>query len=129
MGLDIEDVCKRIKENLENGKSSDIIVLAEGVCSAEELKIMIDYRIGKNLASLRTTRLGHIQRGGTPTMQDRLLGAEFGVRAVELIMEGKTKRVVGIRNNKIIDEDIDEALAEKEVFNEKLYEDAKILSL
>ncbi len=44
-------------------------------------------------------------------------------------MEGKTKRVVGIRNNKIIDEDIDEALAEKEVFNEKLYEDAKILSL
>ena len=62
-------------------------------------------------------------------MQDRLLGAEFGVRAVELIMEGKTKRVVGIRNNKIIDEDIDEALAEKEVFNEKLYEDAKILSL
>ena len=129
MGLDIEAVCSTIKENLEKGKCSDIIVLAEGVCSAEELKIMIDYRVGKNLASLRTTRLGHIQRGGTPTMQDRLLGAQFGVRAVEVLLEGKTSRVVGIKDNKIIDEDIDEALAKTEVFNEKLYRDAKILSL
>ena len=129
MGLDIEAVCNTIKENLEKGKSSDIIVLAEGVCSAEELKIMVDYRVGKNLASLRTTRLGHIQRGGTPTMQDRLLGAQFGVRAVEVLLEGKTSRVVGIRDNHIIDEDIDEALSMKDKFNKKLYEDAKILSL
>ena len=62
-------------------------------------------------------------------MQDRLLAAKFGVRAVELIAAGKTNRVVGIKNNKIIDENIDDALALERVFDMELYNIAQALSL
>jgi len=79
--------------------------------------------------SLRTTVLGHIQRGGTPTMADRILAAKFGVRAVELLKKGKGNRVVGIRDNKIIDLDIVEGLSMKREFDKYLYNIASVLSL
>ena len=61
-------------------------------------------------------------------MQDRLLAAEFGIKAVNLLIEGKGGRVVGIRDNKIIDDDITEALATPRKFNEELYKYAVTLS-
>ncbi len=73
------------------------------------------------ITDVRETVLGHLQRGGTPTVQDRRIATESAIRAIELINEGVTNRVVGIRENKIIDVDIDEALAMKRTFNEQLY--------
>ena len=122
---DITQIAKSIAVNKRKGKTSDIIVLAEGVCRAVELKQQLkDHGI---TSSIKTTELGYIQRGGAPTMQDRLLAAQFGVRAVDVLLEGKGSRVVGIKDNKIIDQDITEALAMKRVFNKELYERASIL--
>lgn len=124
--FEIDKVVKNIKVNQRKGKSSDIIVLAEGVCKAEELKQQLKDK--GVTASIKTTTLGYIQRGGAPSMQDRLLAAEFGVRAVDLLLAGQGGRVVGIKDNKIIDQDITEALALKRQFNKQLYRDAAMLS-
>ncbi len=125
--FDLNAVVKSIKLNQRIGKTSDIIVLAEGVCKAEELKA----RLKENCVtgSIKTTTLGYIQRGGTPSNQDRTLAAEFAIRAVDLLLENRGGRVVGIRNNAIVDEDIGEALAMERRFNDDLYKKSRILSL
>lgn len=123
----IDKVIKGVKNNQRIGKTSDIIVLAEGVCKAEELKQKM--KDGGCTGSIKTTTLGYIQRGGTPSMQDRTLAAQFGVKAVDLLLENIGGRVVGIRDNKIIDEDIVEALQMPRQFNKDLYEKAQILGL
>ncbi|MDD4290746.1 MAG: 6-phosphofructokinase [Clostridia bacterium] len=123
---DFDKLCGQLKANYDKGKTSNIIILAEGVCHAEELKAVIKEKIG---LTVRTSVLGHIQRGGSPSNMDRVLAALFGKKAVDLINEGKTNRVVGIRHNAIIDMDINEALSIKSKFNEDLYETARILSL
>lgn len=125
--FDLNAVVKSIKLNQRIGKTSDIIVLAEGVCKAEELKA----RLKENgvTGSIKTTTLGYIQRGGTPSNQDRTLAAEFAIRAVDLLLENRGGRVVGIRNNAIVDEDIGGALAMERRFNDDLYKKSRILSL
>lgn len=125
MPCDIDEICRGIEENRLKGKSSDIIILAEGVCKADELKAMIKER---SSASVRTVVLGHVQRGGSPSARDRLLAALMGVRAVELIKEGKTNRLVGIKDGRIFDIDTEEALAVKPSFDKELYKTAKIIS-
>ena len=120
-----KELVRKIKTNQRIGKTSDIIVLAEGVCKAEALKQKL--KDGGVTGSIKTTTLGYIQRGGTPSMQDRLLAAEFGIRAVNLLIEGKGGRVVGIRDNKIVDDDISEALAMPRNFNAELYKYALTL--
>lgn len=124
---DINSIVKSIKLNQRVGKTSDIIVLAEGVCSAESLKTQLKEK--GITSSIKTTTLGYIQRGGTPSMQDRILSARFGMRAVDLLLSDKGGRVVGIKNNAIIDEDISVALETPRRFNKELYEEAKILGL
>lgn len=125
--FDIDALVKKIKINQRIGKTSDIIVLAEGVCKAEELKQKL--KDGGVTGSIKTTTLGYIQRGGTPSMQDRLLAAQFAKKAVDLLNEGKGGMVVGIRDNHIIADGIAEALAMPRVFNKKLYDEAVILGL
>ena len=69
----------------------------------------------------RATVLGHVQRGGSPSAFDRVLASRMGSKAIELLLEGKTSRVVGIRKNEIYDVDIDEALALDRTFDNKLF--------
>ena len=125
--FDLATVVKSIKLNQRIGKTSDIIVLAEGVCKAEELKAKLKEQ--GVTGSIKTTTLGYIQRGGAPSNQDRVLAAQFGMRAVDLLLEGKGGRVVGIRNNAIIDEEIGEALKMKREFQTDLYNRTRILSM
>lgn len=125
--FDINDICDKLKQNVAKGKTSDIIVLAEGVCHAQELKEKIISTAPG--ISIRCTTLGHIQRGGAPTMQDRMLAAKFGIGAVQTLLNGKSTRVIGIKNNRIIDMDIDEAMAMPSKFDKELYNNAKILSI
>lgn len=124
--FDLDALCNNMKKNIIKGKVSDIIILAEGVCSAAELKCKIEDKVP---VSIRTVKLGYIQRGGTPTMADRLLAARCGYRAVELIKNGNLgARVVGIRENKIIDMDITEALNMPRIFDKDLYKIATLLA-
>lgn len=124
--FNIDEICTKMRRNVIKGKVSDIIVLAEGVCSAEQLKAEIHDRTG---VTIRTVKLGYIQRGGTPSMADRVLAARCADRAVELLYEDSaTSRVIGIKNNVIVDVEIEEALGIKKQFNEKMMEIANRLS-
>ena len=79
--------------------------------------------------SVKTTTLGYIQRGGSPNMQDRILAAKFGYKAVELLRDDKESCAVGVRNNKIITVPFSELNSKPREFDKNLYEIAHVLSL
>ena len=124
--FDINEVADRINRSRANGKHSNIVIVAEGVMSADEfakrLQSTTEY-------SVRPTCIGHVQRGGSPTMADRMLAAQFGNKAVRLLNEGIGNRAVGIHDNKIIDMDIIEAVSMKKTFNYELYETLQMISM
>ena len=122
---DIQKIANEIKKNKERGKTASIIVLAEGAGNEQEIKTIVSVISG---ADVKFSTLGHIQRGGTPTMADRMLAAKFGVKAIDLLANGKTNRVVGCKGKEIFDMDITEALSQKKVFDKKLYDIAATLS-
>jgi len=125
VGYDFDELCKSIITDKINGKWHNLIILAEGVGGAQELAEKVEDVTG---ITARATILGHIQRGGSPSAQDRILASRMGYRAVELLEQGKTARVVGIKGNDIIDEDIEEALSMPSKFDKTLYEIARTLS-
>lgn len=124
-GYEIDDLCKTIFEGKLRGKMHNLIILAEGVGGANELAKEIEEITG---IESRATILGHIQRGGSPSGFDRMLASRMGVAAVEVLMEGKSGRVIGQRDGKIFDEDITTALKMPRKLDEQLYEISKILS-
>lgn len=120
IGYNIDAIADRLNANAKAGKMDNIILVAEGVCSADKVAADIKERIPD--INIRSVVLGHIQRGGNATFQDRLLGVRMGARAVELLIQGKTNRVIGVRNDAIIDEDIVEALAKVKQIDKSVYE-------
>ncbi len=104
-----EDVLRPIIEGKHRGKRHYLVILAEGVGSAIPMKQKIQERTGIETTA---TVLGHIQRGGSPTVQDRVYASTMGFTAVELLLAGKSNRLVVLKNNKIVDVDIEEGLAE-----------------
>ena len=124
-GYDLDELCRLILAGKLKGKMHNLILLAEGIGGANELAEKVEEITG---IETRATILGHIQRGGSPSAADRILASKMGVKAVDLLIEGKTSRVIGIKGNEIIDMDIDEALALPRSFDEELYEIARILS-
>ncbi|MDD3465247.1 MAG: 6-phosphofructokinase [Candidatus Cloacimonetes bacterium] len=126
MPLDIDNLCKRIIEGRHRGKSSSIIILAEGAGKAMELERIIEE---KTCMETRATVLGYIQRGGSPTAADIILASRMGFHAVELLEQNVGNRVVAIRDNKIVDNDIKEALTMPKKFNQSLYDMAQVLSI
>ncbi|MBP5405147.1 MAG: 6-phosphofructokinase [Clostridia bacterium] len=124
--VDFDDVASVLNRGTAVGKTSGIVVLAEGACPLEEAMTEIKTRTG---LSLRSTVLGYIQRGGSPTMADRVLASKLGIRAVQLLKENKGGVVVGSKGDDVIEMPIAEALAVKPAFDEALYEQAKMLSL
>lgn len=125
LGFDKDELCRTILEGKTNGKRHNLIILAEGVGGAYDLA---EYVEGVTGIETRATILGHIQRGGSPSASDRVLASRMGVKAVEVLLEGKTSRVIGIKDNKIMDQDIDEALAVERKFDENLYELSTVIS-
>ncbi len=122
----ISEVCKRVIQGRNRGKLHHIIVLAEGVGNAYEVAEEIE---SKTDTETRVTVLGHIQRGGSPVAFDRIMASEMGHKAVNLLMEGKSGRALGIKCDQIFDMDITEAVETKRVFNKDMYEMAKVLSI
>ena len=123
--MTIDEVCDRLFKAKERGKSSSIIVLAEGAGKASDVAKEVSERTGM---SVRDTVLGHLLRGGSPTLNDRLLATQCGYRAATLLKSGVGNRVIGTHNEQIVDLDIIEALSMERRFHKDLYEASKILS-
>ncbi len=114
-----KDIVERMQKNKTTGKKHFIIVVAEGVGNVEGLARDIQAKTG---IESRATVLGHVQRGGSPTVRDRVVASEMGHYAVELLKAGKGDRVVAMQQNKIVDFDITEALAMKKTIDRHLLE-------
>ena len=120
------DVLDRIRLAQSTGKRHYIIVVAEGVGNTEELAQRIQRHTG---IETRATILGHVQRGGAPTLRDRVVASRMGYHAVELLQNGLGNRVVAMKGEQIVDFDITEALDMPRTFDEKMYRVSAILSI
>lgn len=123
---DEEQIIQNILENRKRGKKHYIIINAEGIGDSMNMAKRIEEATGMET---RATILGHMQRGGSPTCKDRVYASIMGAKAVELLCEGKTNRVVGYKHGEYLDFDIDEALSMKKVIPEYQYKIAKDLSI
>ena len=120
------DIIARIREFQKTGKRHFIVIVAEGVGGTAEIAKKIEAETG---VESRATILGHVQRGGSPTARDRIMASQMGSRAVDLLTQGIGNRVVGIRDNKIVDFDIFEALKMTKTIDMKDYELAHEISI
>ena len=101
------DILDKIAETQKTGKRHFIIIVAEGVGHAQEIANEIQARTG---IDSRATILGHVQRGGSPTLRDRVNASAMGYQAVCLLEQGKYNRIVGMKGEKLVDYPVDEAL-------------------
>ena len=125
----IEDMCDDIRDGRKKGKVSWIIVVSEGVGGAEDVAQLIRENTG---FEVRSITLGHVQRGGSPTAMDRLLGLRLGSAAVEAFLKGERDKVVGIEADNIVLTDFETACKhspKKMDLDRKLYKLTKILSI
>ena len=120
------DVIARIINTQKTGKKHFIVVVAEGVGGVRDLAKYVEQRLG---IEARATVLGHVQRGGSPTLRDRVVASQMGFKAVELLEQNIGNRVVAVQGGKIIDLDINEALDMPRVFDEELYKIAMTISI
>ncbi|MCB2204914.1 6-phosphofructokinase [bacterium] len=151
----VEEVCDRIKRRHDTGKNFSIVVVSEGAKVATEeatdedgsyvlssmkkdafghvmlggvAKVLADEIEDRLGFETRHTVLGHIQRGGSPTAFDRVLGTRYGVRAAELVHEGRFGRMVALQSNKIVDIDINDISGAIKELDPDLYKVAEYFS-
>lgn len=123
---DVNRVCRKILQGAGRGKLNSIIINAEGSgVSSDELAKEIADVTGRET---RIVVLSYLQRGGVPTLDDRLLASQSGAKAIELIQNGIKNRVIGTVNGKIQAFEIEGALSEKPEFDHELYELIDVLS-
>lgn len=120
-----EDVLRPILEGKARGRRQSIIIVAEGIGGVIEMAKEIEAKTG---IESRATILGHIQRGGSPTARDRVVASEMGAKCVELILEGKSNRIVCMQENRIVDVDIEDGLAMKKELPQDMIDLARKLS-
>ena len=106
-------------KNEKGGKHHFIIVVAEGVGQTENISRTLQEMTG---IESRVTVLGHVQRGGSPTLRDRVIATEKGYHAVELLEQGIGNRIVGLKDGKVYDIDLQEGLAMKKPFIDQRYD-------
>ena len=121
---DEQALINRIIENRKRGKKHNIIINAEGIGHSSSMAKRIEAATG---IETRATILGHMQRGGTPTCMDRVYASIMGARAAELLVEGKSNRLVAYRKGEFVDFDIQEALNMKKDISEEQFNIAKML--
>ena len=123
---DEQEIINHIIESRKKGKTHHIIINAEGIGHSTSMARRIEAATG---IETRATILGYMQRGGNPTAIDRYYASIMGAYAVDIMIQGKTNRVVGYKNGEYVDYDIEEALAMKKTVSEYQYEVAKTLAL
>ena len=121
---DEQKIIENIIENRRKGKKHHIIINAEGIGHSTSMARRIEAATG---IETRATILGHMQRGGSPTCKDRVYASIMGAYAVDLLLEGKTDRVVAYKNGEYVDYDIDEALSMTKTLPEYQWEIASCL--
>lgn len=120
------DVIERMKRTQKSGKVHFVIIVSEAIGGVEEMAKKIQAETG---VDTRATVLGHVQRGGSPTANDRILASRMGYHAVQLLKEGIGNRVVAIKKDDIIDIDIFEALNMKKSIDLDMYKMAMDISI
>lgn len=126
MPYNLDMIAKKMLETKKSGKQHFIIVVSEGIGNSSEIARVLEEKTG---IEARATILGHVQRGGTPTVRDRVVASEMGCYAVELLAQGVGNRVVAMQNHSIVDFDIQEALSMQKPFEERLYEISRAISI
>lgn len=121
-----EKIVEKINTSRASGKSHFIIIIAEGVGGTQELTRQIEEDTG--IVS-RYTILGHVQRGGSPTVRDRVMASEMGNYAVDLLARGIGNRAVALQQGKITDFDIQQALEMKKPFPMDIYKMSNNISI
>lgn len=121
-----KDVIKPIIEGRNRGKKHYIVIVAEGVGGAIEFAKQIEEITG---IEARATILGHIQRGGSPTVRDRVMASLMGAKATELLKDGVYNQVIALRDNRVVGIEINEALDMTKTIDDDMIELSKILSL
>ena len=124
--ITMDEIIEKIRRMKKTGKRHFVIVVAEGVGKVDEMAKQIETTTG---IVTRANVLGHVQRGGNPTVRDRVRATQLGYTAVKLLLEGKGNRVVGIRDNKVVDYDIYEALNMTKELDMEMYRIADITSI
>ena len=124
-----DNLINSLKKSKKSGKTSNIIVVAEGDKTGKNV-FELASKIEENLPKYETrvSVLGHIQRGGSPTCFDRVLGTQLGVKAVEALIEGKNGLMAGIDNGKIIYTPLNKALKGKTKINKELLRMSQIMN-
>jgi len=115
---DLDAIAATMLAKKAKGKQNFVVIVAEGIGHTQEIATVLQE---KTNIETRATILGHVQRGGNPTLRDRVEATRMGYYAVELLEAGKGNRVVGIKNSEIVDYDIQEALSMKKPYDEKLH--------
>lgn len=121
-----DEVCERLLRGYRRGKLHSIIVVAEGTASAMEVGRIIKERTGFDT---KVTILGHLQRGGMPSAADLILASRMGARAVELLMAGQDKKMVGVKAGELVAVSIEDALSQTKPFDQELCNLAITLSI
>ena len=124
--FDEVELIQDIMECKKRGKKNYIIINAEGVGDTINMAKRIEEATG---IETRATILGHMQRGGSPTCKDRVYASIMGAMAVELLLQGKSNRVVGYKDGEFVDYDINEALSMKKKISDHQYAISKILAI
>ena len=127
--LGLDRLLESLKHSKESGKSSSIVVVAEGDKTGKNVFELKEY-VEKHLPiyDVRVSVLGHMQRGGSPTCFDRVLASRMGVKAVESLMEGKTNYMIGIENNQMVLTPIDYAISGLTPIDQELIRVSDIMS-
>lgn len=112
-------IVRAIKRAKDRGIDSPTVVVAENLFDIKELAKEIETTLG---IETKTSVLGYIQRGGAPSVADRILAMQYGVKAIELLVSGKFNRAIGIKNGKIIDVSMEAAIDTNSNFNEVLFD-------
>lgn len=124
--INLDEIVEKLWRGYQRGKLHSIIVVAEGAGSALEIGKSIKEKTGFDT---KITILGHIQRGGTPTAFDRTISSRMGALAVDLLVKGENKKMVGIIAGQLKDFDIDYALSQEKTIDKSVYELASILAI
>jgi phosphofructokinase-like protein len=146
LAIDVEKVCASLKKRHETGKNFSIVVVSEGAAFKDENLFLQEKKldqfghvrlggVGDALGKIieektgfetRVTVLGHIQRGGSPTAFDRVLGTRYGIKAYELVKSGKFGRMASLKGSEIVDVPLEDATKELKTLDLKFYDMAKI---
>ncbi|WP_243371936.1 6-phosphofructokinase [Geotalea sp. SG265] len=124
--FDLSEICQQLRARYEEGRDNAIIILAEGAGNAHQIADSIKDAIG---FETRVTVLGHYQRGGAPTVFDRLLASRLGKNAVDLLLEGEKGLMVGLSNNSIITTSLEDVVEGEKKPHDEMLRLAEVLGI